>query len=308
MAVPAGLRRFVALFGMLLTLPGLWFGVPAPVRAEVRVVDDEGVTLVLPAPAQRIVSIAPHLTELLFAAGAGSRVVAVSDWSDYPAAAQGLPRIGDAVRLDLERIVALKPDLVVVWANGSAPLQLARLRAAGLPVYSSAGRDLAHIAATLRALGQLAGTGPAAEARAAAFEHELAALRAQYSQRPPLRVVYQIWAEPLMTVNGAHPISEALTLCGAHNVFAPLPQLVPQVSAEAVLAAQPDAIVTGRLAPGKPDGLDRWRHLRSLQGTALLTVNPDTLHRATDRMAQGVRELCVSLDTVRTRRSPVTGR
>ena len=303
MAVPAGMRRFAALLWMLLTLPGLGFGVTAPVRAEVRVVDDEGVTLVLPAPAQRIVSIAPHLTELLFAAGAGSRVVAVSDWSDYPAAAQGLPKIGDAVRLDLERIVALKPDLVVVWANGSAPLQLARLRAAGLPVYSSAGRDLAHIAATLRALGQLAGTGPAAEARAAAFEHELAALRAQYSQRSPLRVVYQIWAEPLMTVNGAHPISEALALCGAHNVFAPLPQLVPQVSAEAVLAAQPDAIVTGRLAPGKPDGLDRWRRLRSLQGTALLTVNPDTLHRATDRMADGVRELCVSLEAVRTRRA-----
>ncbi|MCP5271027.1 MAG: cobalamin-binding protein [Burkholderiaceae bacterium] len=275
----------------------------AGAQAEIRLVDDEGATLVLPAPAQRIVSIAPHLTELLFAAGAGSRVVAVSDWSDYPEAARRLPRIGDAVRLDLERIVALKPDLVVVWANGSAPQQLARLRAAGLPVFSSAGRDLAHIAATLRAFGRLAGTDAAADARAAAFEGELAALRTTYAQRTPLRVVYQIWAEPLMTVNGAHPISEALALCGARNVFAELPQLVPQVSAEAVLSARPDAIVTGRLDAGKPDGLDRWRHLRSLQGTALLTVNPDTLHRATDRMAAGARELCLSLEAVRTRRA-----
>lgn len=305
MAVCAGLRPLAT---TRLALLVLCFSATAPVCAEVRLVDDEGATVVLPAPAQRIVSLAPHLTELLFAAGAGSRVVAVSDWSDYPDAAQRLPRIGDAVRLDLERVIALKPDLVVVWANGSAPQQLARLRAAGLPVYRSAGRNLAHIATTLRAFGQLAGTQPAAEARAAAFEQELAALRATYSQRAPLRVVYQIWAEPLMTVNGAHPISEALALCGALNVFAHLPPLVPQVSAEAVLAAKPDAIVTGRLAAGQPDGLDRWRRLRSLQGTALLTVNPDTLHRATDRMAQGVRELCASLDAVRTQRAAAPAR
>lgn len=268
-------------------------------HAEIRVVDDEGATLVLPAPARRIVSIAPHLTELLFAAGAGSRVVAASAWSDYPEAAKRLPRIGDAVMLDLERIVALKPDLVVVWANGSSPQQLQRLRAAGLPVFSSAGRDLAHIAATLRVLGRLAGTEAAAEARAADFERRLSALRATYAGRKPLKVVYQIWSEPLMTVNGAHPISEALALCGARNVFAALPQLVPQVSAEAVIAAHPDAIVTGRLDPSQPDGLDRWRALQSMRGTALVTVDPDTLHRATDRMAAGTEELCRKLDALR---------
>lgn len=292
MAVPAGLKRAIVT---------LWLGLclGAGAQAEVRIVDDAGDTLVLPAPARRIVSIAPHLTELLFAAGAGERVVAVSDWSDHPEAAQRLPRIGDAVRLDLERIVALKPDLVVVWANGSAPQQVARLRAAGLPVFASAGRNLAHIAATLRAFGRLAGTEAAAEARAAAFEAELARLRTIYAGRRPLRVAYQIWAEPLMTVNGEHPISEALAICGARNLFAHLPQLVPQIGAEAVVAARPDAIVTGRLPAGRPDGLDRWRGLRTLQGTALLTVNPDTLHRATDRMAAGVRELCEVLDRVR---------
>jgi iron complex transport system substrate-binding protein len=274
----------------------------ATARAEVRVTDDEGATLVLPAPARRIVSIAPHLTELLFAAGAGDRVIAVSEWSDFPEAAKRLPRIGDAVLLDLERIVAQKPDLVVVWANGSSPQQLQRLRAAGLPVFSSAGRDLAHIATTLRILGRLAGTEAAAEARAAAFEGELARLRATYADRRPLTVVYQIWASPLMTVNGQHPIDEALRLCGARNPFAGLPQLVPQIDAEAVIAARPDAIVTGRLDRTQPDGLDRWRGLVSLRGTALLTVNPDTLHRATDRMAEGVRELCVTLDRVRTQR------
>lgn len=268
-------------------------------RAEIRVVDDEGATLVLKAPAQRIVAIAPHLTELLFAAGAGARVVAVSRHSDYPEAARLLPQVGDAVLLDLERIVALKPDLVVVWSNGSSPQQLQRLRAAGLPVYSSAGRDLAHIATTLRHFGRLAGTEAAAEARAAAFERELARLRATYAGRAPVPVFYQIWHQPLMTVNGAHPISEALALCGARNVFAGLAPLVPQVEAEAVLAARPRAIVTGRLPAGRPDGLERWRGLQALAGTAFVSVDPDRLHRATDRMAEGARELCEALDRLR---------
>lgn len=268
-------------------------------RAEVRVVDDEGATLVLPAPARRIVSIAPHLTELLFAAGAGDRVVGVSAWSDFPPAAQALPQVGDAVLLDLERIVALKPDLVVVWANGSSPQQLQRLRAAGLPVFSSAARDLAHIAATLRVLGRLAGTERVADARAADFERALASLRATYAHRRPLKVFYQIWHAPLMTVNGQHPIDEALRICGARNVFAALAQLVPQVDAEAVVAAGPDAIVTGRLPSGQGDRLDRWRALTSMRGVKMISVNPDQLHRATDRMAEGVRELCEALQAVR---------
>jgi iron complex transport system substrate-binding protein len=272
----------------------------AAARAEVRVTDDEGATLVLAAPAQRIVSIAPHLTELLFAAGAGARVVAVTRYSDFPAAAKRLPQVGDAVLLDLERIVAIKPDLVVVWANGSSPQQIRRLRAAGLPVFSSAGRDLAHIATTLRSFGRLAGTEAAAEARAAAFESEVAALRATYTGRAPVTVFYQIWHQPLMTINGRHPISEALSVCGGRNVFAELPLLVPQVSAEAVVAARPRAIVTGRLDPSLPDQLDRWRALKSMAGAALVTVNPDHLHRATDRMALGLRELCLKLDALRT--------
>jgi iron complex transport system substrate-binding protein len=269
------------------------------VRAEVRVVDDEGATLVLPSPARRIVSIAPHLTELLFAAGAGDRVVGVSAWSDFPPAAKALPQVGDAVLLDLERIVSLKPDLVVVWANGSSPQQLLRLRAAGLPVFSSASRDLAHIATTLRTLGRLAGTEAVADARAAALARTLAALRTTYAQRRPLKVFYQIWHAPLMTVNGQHPIDEALRICGARNVFEALPQLVPQVDAEAVVAAQPDVMVTGRLPGGQGDRLDRWRAMRSMQGVAMLNVDPDRLHRATDRMADGIAELCVQLDAIR---------
>lgn len=270
----------------------------AATAQPVELVDDDGQRLRLAAPAQRIVSIAPHLTELLFAAGAGNRVVAVSGWSDHPPAARALPRIGDAALLDLERIVALRPDLVLVWRDGSSAQQLQRLAAAGLPLFASDTRSLDHIALTLRRIGRLAGTEAVAEARAAGFEARLAALRERYAGRRTLRVFYQIWHQPLMTVNGRHIISEALQVCGARNVFADQPRLTPTVDAEAVLLAGPDAIVTGRLPKDGGDPLARWRQLQSHRA-ALVTVDPDTLHRATDRIVTGIEELCVELDRLR---------
>jgi iron complex transport system substrate-binding protein len=260
--------------------------------------DDQGQRLTLAAPARRIVSLAPNLTELLFAAGAGDRVVAVSAWSDYPPAARALPRVGDAASLDLERIVALRPDLVLAWRDGSPAQQLQRLAAAGLPVFAADTRSLAQIAATLRRLGRLAGTEAVAEPRAAAFEARIAALRRRYEGRRTLAVFYQIWAQPLMTVNGGHLLSEVLQVCGARNVFADQPLPTPTVDAEAVLQARPEVIVTGRPGSDGPDPLERWRRLKSLHA-AFVTIDPDTLHRATDRVAQGAEDLCARLDRLR---------
>lgn len=277
-------------------------GSGAAVSAEVSVLDDAGQRITLAGPAARIVSLTPHLTELLFAAGAGAAVVGVSEWSDYPPAAKAVARIGDSALLDLERIVALQPQLVVVWGNGSSAQQLQRLKAASLPVYVSESRTLAHIAHTLRQLGRLAGTEAVAQARADEFERRLAALRARYSKRKALRVFYQIWHQPLLTINGAHAISEALAVCGARNPFAHLKPLTPTVSAEAVMQADPDAIVTGSVDPNGPDHLDRWRQLKTLraaQGGRLIVVDPDTLHRSTDRIVDGIDELCRRLDALR---------
>ncbi|MDH4051735.1 MAG: cobalamin-binding protein [Rubrivivax sp.] len=286
------MKRWLAIFlAALCALSMAW-------ADPVSVVDDDGHRLTLAAPARRIVSIAPHLTELLFAAGAGERVVAVSAWSDHPAAAKSLPRIGDAAMLDLERIVALQPDLVIVWKDGSSAQQLQRLAVAGLPIYASDARSLAHIGVTLRRLGHLAGTDAVAEARASEFEARLAALRAGYAQRRPLAAFYQIWQQPLMTVNGRHVISEALQVCGARNVFGDLKLATPTVDVEAVLLARPDVIVTGRAGSDGPDPLARWRSLKSLHA-ALVTVDPDTLNRASDRIVQGIEELCVKLDRLR---------
>jgi iron complex transport system substrate-binding protein len=281
---------------LLLVLLGL------PALAAVQVQDDGGVAVSLARPAQRIVSLAPHLTELLFAAGAGAKLVGVGAYSDYPPAAKALPRVGDAAMLDLEGIVALKPDLLVVWRDGNSPQQLQRLAALGIPIYASQLGRLADIASTLRRFGQLAGSEAAAGARADRFEQELAALRARYAGRKTLRVFYQIWHRPLLTVNDRHLISEALGLCGARNVFGALAPLTPTVSEEAVVAQDPDAIVTGRAGADGADHLDTWRRLTQLSATrhgALLVVDPDTLHRSSDRITDGIRGLCEKLDGVR---------
>jgi iron complex transport system substrate-binding protein len=269
-----------------------------------RLGDDEGHTLLLPRGARRIVSVAPHLTELLFAAGLGERVVGVDAWSDYPAAARGLPRIGDSAQLDLERIVALQPDLVLVWAGGTSARQLQRLQALNLPLYYGRLQRLEDVAATLRRLGALADSPAVAEAAARRYEEGLQALRGRYAGRRGLRVFYQIWKRPLLTVSGRHFISQSLALCGARNVFADLGPLTPTVSEEAVVQADPDVIAASRQDSGGADPLSPWRALKSLRAVrqdALLLLDADTLHRPTDRLLQGATELCERLDAVRSR-------
>jgi iron complex transport system substrate-binding protein len=281
-------------------------GLPAG-AGPLRLRDDEGHELLLAQPARRIVSVAPHLTELLFAAGAGESLVGVDAWSDYPAAARRLPRIGDSAQLDLERIEALQPDVVVVWAGGTAARQLQRLQALKLPLYYSRLQRLEDVAATLRRLGALAGTAGVADAAARRYEDELQALRERYAGRRELRVFYQIWKQPLLTVNGRHFISQALQLCGARNVFAELGPLTPTVSEEAVVRADPDVIAASRQDSGGPDPLARWRALQGLRATrrkALLLLDADTLHRPTDRLLQGAAALCRELDAVRGRLPP----
>jgi len=273
------------------------------VTAEpVQVLDIDGRPVRLAAPAQRVVSLAPHLTELMFAIGAGDRVVGTVDYADFPAAAKRVPRVGDSALLDLERIVALQPDLVLVWRHGNPPQQLQRLSTLHLPVYASEARTLADISRTLRDLGVLAGTQPLAEQRAQRFDAAVSALRARYAGRRRIQVFYQIWYPPLITINGEHLISQVLELCGAHNVFAGQRLLTPTVTEEAVLLADPDAIVAGWSDSYGPTPLDRWHRLSALRAVRqhhLLQVDPDLLHRQSDRVLLGARELCDKLDAVR---------
>ncbi|WP_310633284.1 cobalamin-binding protein [Paraburkholderia sp.] len=277
-------------------------------HASVSAVDDAGDTVTLAAPAQRVISLAPHATELIYAAGGGAKLVGTVSYSDYPPAALKVPRIGDNRALDLERIAALKPDLIVVWRHGNAQQQIDRLRDLHIPLFFSEPHRLDDVATSLTRLGALFGTDTTAQAAANAYRHDIAQLRTRYAQRAPVRVFYEAWDQPLMTINGEHTISDAITLCGGRNVFAALRPQVPTLSTEAVLAANPDAIVTaspGATAPDQPlPALDRWRAWPQLSAVAhgnLFAIDGDLLSRAGPRLAQGAEQLCKDLDQARTR-------
>lgn len=277
--------------------------------AGVSVIDDHGLTVTLPAPARRVVSLAPHVTEMIFAAGGGDRLVGVVEYSDYPEAARKVRRIGDNKALDLEAIAALKPDLFIVWRHGNAQQQLEKLQSLNVPTYQSEPKRLTDIPHALVRLGVLMGTGDAARAEARRFEERLAALHRRYDGRPTVPTFYQVWARPLMTLNDAHMISDVIRLCGGTNVFGTLKPLVPTLSEEAVLQANPEfmfAAAPGATASGRPlDGLDGWRRFPRLLAVArgnLFSLNGDLINRPTPRILDGATALCEALEEARRRR------
>lgn len=276
-----------------LLLAGLLaLAVPA-VADPVRVVDDIGEVLELPRPPQRIVSLAPHLTELVFAVGAGAQLVGADAASDFPDAAKRLPRVGDASRINFERVLALKPDLVIAWVGGNRPVDLHALRRLGVPLLQTQARRLDDVARLLRLVGAASGQAAAGEAAAARVSAELAALRVESAQ--PTAVFYQVWDHPLMTIGGTHWISDAIALCGGRNVFADLSAPAPVVSREAVLARAPAVIVSGSDAPDPQPTWQDYAGLPAVKQGGFVRVDADRLHRATPRLVEGVAALCAAL-------------
>lgn len=290
---PAGRRLLLAV--ALTLLPAL--ALAAPVTAT----DDTGQRLTLPRPAQRIVTLAPHLAELVHAAGGGAALVAVGRYSNFPESVQRLPVVGDAFAVDYEAVVKLKPDLVLVWGSGMADRHKAQLRALALPVYEAEIRDVDGIASTLRRLGTLLGHTAPAEAAAAALQRDWQALRARHAGRAPLRVFYQLWAEPLMTVNGAHGISQAITACGGVNVFAGLAPLTPTIGWEAAVQADPQLIV----GSGTPDDAPlrqawaRFPQVSAVRQGRYAMLDGDLIGRMGPRFVQGAQALCEAIGAAR---------
>ena len=273
----------------------------APAHATVSVVDDTGARVTMSAPAQRIVTLAPHATELVFAAGAGASIVGVVAGSDHPADAARLPIVGDATALDVERIVMLAPDLIVTWP-WTVPAQVERLRAHGIAVFEADSHTAGGIADDLERIGVLTGHEAVAGAAATAFRVRLAEVAHGQSGLPPLRVFYQVSELPLFTLGGRHLVSDALRQCGGQNVFAALPIPAPQVNVEAVLAANPQVIVAGTDGAERPAWLDRWRRwpaLDAVRHDALYTVDANLLHRPGPRFADGVAQLCDAIARAR---------
>ncbi|EON92302.1 cobalmin ABC transporter substrate-binding protein [Marinobacter lipolyticus SM19] len=278
----------------------------APVlAAEVCAVDDTGKEVCLEQPAKRIAALSPGATELVWAAGAGENVVAVVSFSDYPEAATKVPSVGSHTRMDLERLMELQPDLVIGWVTGNPPEQLEALADLGLPVFSIEPRTFEAVSHTIERLATLAGTEEEGFAEAERFRQGIARLEIKYRDADPVPVFYQVWDEPLMTVNDEHLIGKVITLCGGVNVFGDLDRLVPRISPEAVIGANPEAILAGGMGEENRHWLTRWEAFPGIEATAkdnLYFIPPSLVQRPTPRMLEGSQLFCRKLDNARAKR------
>lgn len=292
--------------GSLLLVVASALGLAANANAEITVTDDLGDVIRLAHPATRIVSLAPHVTELLFAAGAGEHVIAVVDHSDFPPAARDITRLGSSKTVSHEALVALRPDLIVAWHSGNGPDIIKRVRELGLTVYVNEPRTLPDVARALLDLGRLSGHETASTAAAAAFMLRYRQLYERYQARAPVTVFYQVWDQPLTTLNGRHLISDVIRLCGGRNVFADAIPIAPNVSIEAVIRASPHVIVASGMAESRPDWLDMWKawpSIAAVKNRQLYFVPPDLLQRHTPRVLDGAEMLCGQLDRTRALRT-----
>jgi len=284
----------------LLSLALLWSSLP--LAADIELPQADGSVLALPQAAQSIITLAPNLAELVYAAGSGDRLIATVEYSDYPEAAARLPRVGDAFRLDLEQILSLEPDLVIAWDSGNPQAAIARLRSLDVATWSIEIREPADIPTVLELIGQATGKPQAAGEAAAQTRLKLAQLQQQYAGATPVSYFYQVASSPLYTISGQHLVSRGFELCGGTNVFQDAAMLAPQVSYEAVIAADPQVLLASA-SPGEENSLTRWLdwpRMQAVRHGALFTLPADEISRATPRTLDALAEGCRLLNESRT--------
>ena len=252
---------------------------------------------------QRIISLAPHITEILFAVGAGDQVVGVLAENDFPPEASEIAVIGRYNKINYEAVLAMQPTLVIGWDSGNGADSLARLTSLGLNVYSYEPRSLQDVAASLRYIGELSGQSREGAAQYQQFNNQLQLLRKRYQGKSVVSVYYQLASEPKMTVNDEHVIADILRVCGAANIFADALPLIPRVNTETILRRNPQVIVTTGVAGEHATRLDEWRQWPSLSAVKYnhlyAEVHPDLLHRQGPRILQGAEQLCELIDRAR---------
>ena len=275
----------------------------APIAlAEIRLEDDLGETLVLEEPARRIISLAPNITEMLFFIGAGGQIIGADEYSNYPEEAKQILRVNNYAAANYELILSLKPDVVIAWHSGNGEQITGRLRQLGVPVFVIEPRKLEDIAATFARFGTLSGHPEAARQKAVEFDRRLAALRAEFSGKTPVRVFYQIWNEPLITLNGKHLVSDVIRLCGGVNVFQDAIPLVPYVNIEAVIRADPQVIIASGNSADSPAWLDMWQNwpaIAAVKTGQVHAIPPDLMQRHSMRILEGAEMLCDMLQSAR---------
>jgi iron complex transport system substrate-binding protein len=272
--------------------------------APITVRDDDGNVVTLQKPAQRVIAMAPHVTELLFTAGAGDKIVGAVTYSDYPEAAKKIPRVGDNRLIDLERVAAMKPDLIVIWMHGGFERQIEGLRKLGIPLFQSEPTKLEGIADNVVRLGQLMGTETVANAAAEDIRQQFTAMTRQYAKRPPVRLFYQVWDKPLYTLSNKSIVSDAIRLCGGVNIFGDLKVTAPVVSVEAVLQENPEAIFgTSEKDYGSINLWKPYPNMLAVKNNNLFRLDGELLNRAGPRMVVGTKALCEKIEEARQHRN-----
>ena len=257
---------------------------------------------------KRIVTLAPNLTELVFAVGAGDLLVGVSAWSDFPPPALELPVVGDAFTVDQEQLALLDPDLLLVWESGTPSHTVEELRNIGYSVESVRTRGLDDISGALLHIGALTGRSSEAEAAAAEFEAGLQALREANAGRPSIEVFYQVSARPLYTVNREHYVSELIKICGGRNIFDDLDELAPAISAEAVVDRDPDLMLASTDAGDEAFAeWRRWPDMSANRYGNLFLLPADEIGRATPRLIVAAAAMCLAMQKARFNRKAGSG-
>jgi iron complex transport system substrate-binding protein len=290
--IPA--RSFLgALLCLALCAPGI------ALAATPAVTDAAGRHVILPAPARRIVALAPHIVENLYSIGAGAQIVGAVDYSDYPAGAEKIPRVGGIAGISLERIVALQPDLVVGWQSGTDSRVIAAVDELAIPYYLDEIRSLEDLRRSLTHLGLLTGRSDGSVEAVRTLRLAVAAHAGTgYGERPT--VFLQLWDQPLQSVGAQHLLTDVIERCGGSSVTASVPGLAPRIELEAVLAADPDLIIVE--STEQAGHWSRFPDLTALRADRIHAINPDLMHRPTLRLLQGMRVICKHIDEARTAR------
>jgi iron complex transport system substrate-binding protein len=261
------------------------------------VIDDAGKTIQIEKPARRIVSLAPDITEILYASGAGDHVVGVISGSDYPAAAQAIPKVGSYSGVDLEKTLSLHPDLIVTWGKVFSR-QTRFFKQLGIPIYTAQPRYLEDISRTINNLGCLAGSPKQASQAAANFSQQLMRLQAQYQMQKPVTVFYQIGAYSLITINKASWINQVIELCGGRNIFANVKTTSAEVNWESIIAANPQVVISDAMNESWKTRWQRWSQITAVKEKRLFSVDANLIDRAGPRLLMGAAQICENLQKV----------
>ena len=278
-------------------------GAVASKVVEVSAVDDQGNLVVLPGPAQRIISLAPNLTEVLFYVGAGEQIVGADEYSNYPEQAKDIIRVNNHAAANYELILSLEPDLIVAWESGNGEQIIGRIRELGLPVFVLETRKMDAIPNLFSRLGRLTGHNEIAAQKALEFTQRLEGLRETYSDQPTIRTFYQIWNDPFITLNGEHLVSDVIELCGGTNVFGESIPLVPYVNIEAIMAADPQVIIASGSTKNNEQWRDSWKDWQGISAVTsgdIYLIPPDLMQRHSSRILDGAEYMCDFLQRART--------